>query len=292
MSHLSQMRFLSPSARAWTFLLTGVLCIGLSPIFVRWAGVPGAVSAFWRVAIAALGLALILLWKRPGLPPVALRLPIAAGGVLFACDLAFWNESLLRIPVAIATPLGNSAPLWVGLGGWLLWGHRPARNFWIGLAIAFAGILLVSQQGTASTAHCASGILMALVASLFYAGYLLLTSRVRTACPTLSMTGLSTFASAAALAGFNLATSQNLTDHSGPTWAALVGLGLVSHLAGWLLINHALGVLPPTTTSVALLGQTVVAGALAVPLLGERPGLATLAGSALVLVGIWSSRPR
>lgn len=285
------MRFLSPSARAWTYLLLGVLCIGLSPIFVRWAGVPGAVSAFWRVAIAAVGLVFILLWRRPGLPPSHLRLPIAAGGALFACDLAFWNESLLRIPVAIATPLGNSAPLWVGLGGWLLWGHRPAKNFWIGLAIAFAGILLVSRHGTADTTYRASGIVMALVASLFYAGYLLVTSRVRPACSTLSMTGLSTFASTVALAGFGLATSQNLTSHSGGTWAALVGLGLVSHLAGWLLINHALGVLPPTTASVTLLGQTVVVGALAVPLLGEHPSLATIAGSALVLVGIWSTRP-
>ena len=71
------------------------------------------------------------------------------------------------------------------------------------------------------------------------------------------------------------------------SWWALAGLGIVAHLAGWLFINPALGHLPPDTTSVTLLGQTVVATIAAAPILGEWPDARQLAGSALLLAGIW-----
>ena len=71
------------------------------------------------------------------------------------------------------------------------------------------------------------------------------------------------------------------------SWWALVGLGIVAHLAGWLFINYALGHLAPEIASITLLGQTVVATIAAVPVLGEWPDARQLCGSALLLAGIW-----
>ena len=128
---------------------------------------------------------------------------------------------------------------------------------------------------------------MALAASVFYAGYLLSTTRIRSRTTTLSFMTLSTIASGLVLWLLCQATGQVLTGFSDATWMALVGLGLVSHLAGWMLINYALGHLAPELAAVTLLGQTVVAGLLAVPVLRELPDALQLAGGALVLAGIW-----
>ncbi len=44
--------------RLYGALALGILCIGFSAIFVKWANVPGTVSALYRVVIATVVLAL------------------------------------------------------------------------------------------------------------------------------------------------------------------------------------------------------------------------------------------
>ena len=69
---------------AWMSLAAGIVCIGFSAIFVKLAGVPGPVSAFYRVLIA--GSVLVPWWlaRREPLPAGPdLRL-IIAGGIFFA----------------------------------------------------------------------------------------------------------------------------------------------------------------------------------------------------------------
>lgn len=279
---------------AYASLIAGVICIGSSPIFVRLADVPGPVSAFWRMAFAAMGLSAMSAVRGERIPAKGLRWAIALGGVFFACDLSLWNQSLLQVPVAVCTPVGNSAPLWVGLGAWILWKRRPSSVFWTGLFLAMAGMLVLSGRAVLEAGRYAGGLAMALAASVFYAFYLMGTSRVRSRTTTLSFTTFSTLVSVAVLLPLNLGTGQDLFQMSSQAWWALLGLGLVAHLAGWLFINYALGHLPPENASITLLGQTVVATIAAIPLLGELPDARQLAGGTLVLAGIWwaGMRPR
>jgi drug/metabolite transporter (DMT)-like permease len=69
-------------------------------------------------------------------------------------------------------------------------------------------------------------------------------------------------------------------------WAKLLGLALVSHVAGQSLIAYALAHLPATLSSVGLLLQPVMAGLFAWALLGEVLSAAAIAGAVLVLIGI------
>jgi drug/metabolite transporter (DMT)-like permease len=70
------------------------------------------------------------------------------------------------------------------------------------------------------------------------------------------------------------------------TWLALLGLGLVSQLGGYLALTYALGHLPATITSVSLLSQGPLTAVLAALLLGEALSIYQIVGGALVLVGI------
>src|SRR5439155_546180 len=73
-------------------------------------------------------------------------------------------------------------------------------------------------------------------------------------------------------------------DHR--SWLALIGLGLVSQLGGYLALTYALGHLPATITSVSLLSQGPLTAILAALLLGEPLTGPQILGGALVLVGV------
>lgn len=89
---------------------------------------------------------------------------------------------------------------------------------------------------------------MAIVASVFFASYLLTTERVRSGVDTLTLTTLAVTASA---------------------------------------ITYALGHLPATLTSVGLLAQAPLTALLAIPLLGEPLFVTQVIGGILVLTGIY-----
>jgi drug/metabolite transporter (DMT)-like permease len=75
-----------------------------------------------------------------------------------------------------------------------------------------------------------------------------------------------------------------IPDHK--TLLALLGLGLVSQLGGYLALTYALGHLPATITSVSLLSQGPLTALLAALLLGEPLTGYQIAGGVLVLVGV------
>ncbi len=277
--------------RAYLALFVGILCIGLSAIWVKLAGVPGTVSAFYRMAIAAL--VLVPLWlarrgPRSTLPRgQALQLALL-GGVFFAMDLSLWNTAILMTSAAQATLLTNSAPLWVGLGALIFFHERLRPLYWVGLAIALAGMLLVVRQPAAAGPAIDVGSLLPIAASMFYAAYLLSTQRARATTDTVTFMVISVLASAAVLLALNLVLGQPLSGFPPKSWAALLGLALISHVGGWLSINYALGHLPATRVSVSLLGQPLVTTLVAIPLLGEIPTPRQVLGAVLVLAGIYT----
>jgi drug/metabolite transporter (DMT)-like permease len=272
---------------AWLALAFGTVCIGFSAIFVKLAHVPGPVSAFYRVLVASA--VLLPCWlaraKRP-LASADLRL-IIAGGIFFAIDLAMWNSSILLTSAATATLLANNSPLWVGLASFLLFRERLSGRYWLGLALALAGMVWLVGGGAFRQLRLDTGNLLAVGASVFYAAYLLSAHRARARVDLLTVVTLSTAVSVVALLLINLAMGTALTGYSRSAWMALVGLGLVSQLGGWLGINYALGHLRAAPVSVCLLAQVIVTALVAIPLLGEGLKTNQMVGGALVLAGIY-----
>lgn len=283
---------------AYGALFAAVLGISWSAIFIRWAAVPGPSSAFYRVLIAAavLGPAWLVAMatdshRRERFQQAGVRAAWFAvlGGAFFGLDLALFNTAVMTTTAAEATLFGNNAPIFVGLGTWLLFRRRPKRTFWAGLAIASAGgtaVMIAGLSGPTSGGSV-TGNLLAVAASVFFAAYLLTTERVREGLDTLSFTTLSIVGSTVTLLLVCLALDAPLWGFSRVTWAALLGLGIVSQLAAYFALVYALGHLPATVTSVGLLAQLPITALLAVPLLGEPLHGIEVAGAALVLAGIY-----
>jgi drug/metabolite transporter (DMT)-like permease len=272
---------------AYLALIGGILCIAWSAIFVRWTDIPGTASAFYRLLIPAMVLAPTWLLDRKT-PRVNMRTLaiICIGGFFFALDLAFYNTSILKTSAANATLLGNNTPIFVGLITWLVFRRRPSAAFWLGLALAAAGSLVIVWGDLVRGAHLGWGDAMALSASACFAVYLIATEQVRGHTGTLVFLRWAIVSSAVFLLAMNLALRVPLGIPSGRSFAALLGLGLVSQLGGYLALTYAMGHLPATVTSVSLLSQGPLTAVLAAVLLREPLTVPLLIGGALVLLGI------
>jgi drug/metabolite transporter (DMT)-like permease len=278
-----------PSKRslAYLALTAGIICISWSAIFVRWTDIPGPASAFYRLLIPALILLPTWLFDR-NRQRVSLRTLgiISAGGLFFALDLAFYNTSILKTSAVNATLLGNNTPIVVGLLTWLVFGKRPNFAFWIGLALAIVGAFVIVWSDLARHARFGRGDVMALLAAACFAVYLMATEQVRTHTSTLVFLRLAILMSTIFLLVLNLALRVPLGVPNGRSWAALLGLGLVSQLGGYLALTYALGHLPATVTSVSLLSQGPLTAVLAALLLAEPLTGAQIFGGILVLAGV------
>jgi drug/metabolite transporter (DMT)-like permease len=208
-------------------------------------------------------------------------------GVFFAFDLGLFNTAVLNTSAANATLLGNNAPVIVGLASWFVFRKRPSAMFWMGLALALIGSAFIVGNDALRHANFGSGDAMAMIASVFFASYLITIERVRSDVDTLTLTTVAVAASAATLLVLCLLLGVPLWGYTTHAWLELIGLGIVSQVGGYLAITYALGHLPATITSVGLLGQAPLTALLAIPLLGEPLIASQIIGGVLVLTGIY-----
>lgn len=269
-------------------LLAGAVAIAASPLFVKVSEAGPVATAFWRVALA-----LPVLWawsvfgSRGHLESFAAnRRLMVATGLLFAGDLAVWHWSIVLTSVANATLLANLAPIFVTLGVWLWYRRQPSALFLAGMAVALGGVAALLGGDFRFAGRALAGDLLGVVTAMFYGGYQLAVSRVRTRASTASIMAWSGLVTACVLLPVALASGESILPVTGMGWLKLVGLALISQAAGQSLIAYALAHLPATFSSVGLLLQPVVAALFAWALLGETLGPAAIAGGLTVLAGI------
>lgn len=252
-------------------------------------------TAFWRVALALIPL-VAWAWVQNG--NVADRRPqrlsdyaaLILPGVLLAIDLAAWHLSLTMTSVANATLLANVAPVFVTLASWLLFRSKVSGIFLAGLATAVAGVVVLKGGPAALGGGDLLGDGIAIVAAMFYAGYILAIGQLRSRFSTNRIMIWSTASAAICMLPMTLLAEPELLPPSAFGWAMLFGLAFVSHAGGQVAITYALAYLPPAFSSLTLLLQPVVAAILAWLLLSEPVGLMQAIGGAIVLVGILIAR--
>ena len=276
-------------SKKWPYagLVTGIMCIAWSAIFVRWTSISGPASAFYRLLIPAIVLLPTFL-----LPGSRKKLSmrnygiIAIGGLCFALDLAFYNTSILKTSAANATLLGNNTPVVVGILTWLVFRRTPNISFWIGLVLALAGSFVIVSADFVKHVKFGMGDFMALAAAACFAVYLMVTEELRAHTTTLQFLRLAVFSSTIFMFLIALALRIPLEIPDRQTFLALLGLGLISQLGGYLALTYAMGHLPATVTSLSLLSQGPLTAVLAALFLAEPPTIYQIAGGSLVLFGV------
>jgi len=253
---------------------------------VRWIDVGYTAAAFWRAALALPLLWLLWFPRRERAVPVSRLRWLWLAGVFFAADLAVWHQSIRFTSVANATLLTNLAPIFVtAVAVWLFHERIQGRFVW-GLVLALTGSCLLVAGSFTVSLQTVLGDVLGMVTALFYAGYQLTVSRQRRQASALQVMWWSTLACATVLLPVVLLTGESLWPASARGWAVLIGLALVSQVAGQGLIAWAMAHLPASFSSVSLLVQPVAAAIFAWVLLAEPFGALQALGGAVVLAGI------
>jgi drug/metabolite transporter (DMT)-like permease len=274
---------------AYLALGIGVLALSFSAMFVRWADAPGPVTAFYRMFLSIFMLVPFVLLRANGkenFRSKALIFPFMAG-VFTALDLALWTSALAFTTAANATLLGNTAPLWVALGTWLILKQRLSATFWRGLAITLTGAAII--MGTDFILHPRFGVgdVMAIFTGFFYGGYFLFTEKSRLYFSPIHHIWVVGVGASIALFVINMILRYPVTGFDAQTWIVFISTALVSQLIGYMALAYALGHLPASIVAPTMVLQPVVTAILAIPLLGEIPTIWQGLGGAVALAGIY-----
>ncbi len=278
--------------RLWA--LSGVLIISFSAIFVRLAGVTPTTSAFFRTYYALpVLLALWLLQRGSRHRPPRDRLIAITAGIFLGLDLAFWHRAIDLIGAGLATVLGNTQVVFVGLLAWALYGERPSRWAVFAVPTVLAGVVLISGAGTqgAYGEDPRQGVFFGLLTGITYSLFLL---GLRAAGRGLGTpAGPLLDATLGALLGIVVVGAFDGQLDPIISWPAhgwLLAVAIGSQVVGWQLIGAALPRLPALETSVYLLMQPMLTTVWAWLLFSEYLSPAQIAGMALVLGGVgWLS---
>jgi drug/metabolite transporter (DMT)-like permease len=270
-------------------LATGILSLGMTAMFVRWANAPGAVTGFFRLSIATALTAPLFIHRRRregSVPRLHILIPLL-GGLFAAGDFALWNTSVLYTTASNATLLGNTAPLWVALAAMLLFRERLRLDFWLGLTLALTGAVFIVGRDFLLHPSLGIGDLMACGAAVFYAAYMLTTQRGRVNLDVFTYWWLASLSASIGLMVISLVMGYSLTGYPTQSWIVFLATAVVSQIIGYMSISYALGHLPASVVSTTLIGQPIVTTILAIPLLGELPGSFQVIGGMVALVGIY-----
>ena len=248
-------------------------------------------GAFFRClyALPPLWLLARLEDSRYGSRPARARGLALVAGAFFAVDLVFWHNAIEAVGAGLATVLGNTQVLLVGVLAWALLGERPSGRALASIPVAFAGVILISgvlDEG-AYGSDPTMGVVYGVLTGIAYAGFLLTLRQGsldlrRLAGPLFDATAASTAVVAAI--GIALGELDPLPGWEAQAW--LVVLALSSQVIGWLLISISLPRLPAVLTSVLLMMQPLLAVILAALLVDERPSGLQLAGAGAILAGV------
>jgi drug/metabolite transporter (DMT)-like permease len=157
-----------------------------------------------------------------------------------------------------------------------------------GLFIGLGGVVALVGLDVAGRTEELIGAGAILLAAVGYAiGPMMLKSKMSDLDPRAMMAG-ALVAAAAVLTPFGLATLPSSTP-SGDAIASLAVLGVFCTAAAFVFFGMLIVDAGPSRASVITYVAPVVAVALGVTVLGERPGVGAVAGLLLILAGSWLS---
>jgi inner membrane transporter RhtA len=214
---------------------------------------PGGVVLL-RLALSALILTGIARPTLRGRTRADLTAVLAYGLILGSMNWSFY-ESLDRLPLGVAVTIEFTGPLAVAVAG----SRRLLDLLWV--ALAAAGVALLALRGDRHGVT-ALGVVLALVAGICWAGYILISKRVGAAFTTLD--GLSI----ALCIGTLVALPAGISEGG-------AALGRPSVLAGGLAVAVLSSALPYSLELIALRRLTAAAFGL---LMSLEPAVAALAG--------------
>jgi drug/metabolite transporter (DMT)-like permease len=281
-------------ARLVGLLTIGILSVSCGSLFIRLASAPPLAAAAYRVLLATI-LFVPVVACGPGREFLMSRgdwMRIFLAGLALACHFALWIASLSYTSVASSVVLVDTTPFFIGLTSHWFFKQPCGRSFWTGLAIAFAGCMVVFHGDWVGAPGSLRGNALAIGGAIAMAVYFIAGGRARQRLSLLAFVWPVYGTAAAALILSGIVSRTPLWGFPPSTYLYLFLLALIPQCIGHTSYNWALRWLSPAKVALISLAEPVGASLLAYLFLNEALTGSKIAGGGIILLGIYIATRR
>lgn len=267
-------------------IILGVLGASFSAILVRYSDAPSTVLVFYRMLFAVLLLLPGMAAGRQELKKLRRKdiLLCMASGIFLGMHFTCYFLSLQYTGITSSVVLVDTEVFFVALGGVLFLKERLSPLAWLSIFITFAGSVVVAlgdMQGSGLL-----GDILALGGAVCSAVYTLIGRKCREHMTTTSYTWIVYFfAGVVTLFASLLQTPADLNCGAKNLLVAL-GLTLLSTLLGHSIYSWGLKYEKASFISTVKLLEPIFATILGIIAFREMPGMTSVVGGLVIIVGI------
>ena len=275
-----------PSGRDIGLLTLVIIGIGTSGPVIALSTMPILTLIFWRNLG---GFFLVLPWALRDLdcrdPKIKQGLRYSFfSGVALALHFIGFFIAMRFTSVATGTALTALQPLFATYFVKRLGGEIP-RRAWMGMALAFLGVLIITGVDLQISTRAFIGDLAALFCAALAATYVVLGAKARDSVSTATYTSIAYLTCALISLLFALVTDSELFNFSTREWLLLVALIAGAQILGHTILNFTLKSLSPAIVSLVVFFEVPVSALLAFWWLDQLPPIGTVPGLVLILAG-------
>lgn len=271
--------------REWGLLVAVAVMWGASFLLIKIGleDFPPATVAWLRIAFGAAALTLLPAARAPLRHRSDRGLVALLGLVWMAVPFLLFSYAEVHISSALAGMINGSAPLFTAAFAALWFRRSPGAGLLVGLAVGFAGVLLLGLPNVDGRASLV-GLLMVLGAAACYGVAFNLTGPLQGRNGALPVIWRAQLVSLVLVAPIGLPGLARSTPTL-PGWVSMVALGALGTGLAYVLFTVLAGRVGGTRASVTTYLIPVVALLLGVALAGESVAPLSLGGIGLVLAG-------
>ena len=283
-----------PEGRDLLFLLAGIIGIGTSGPLIALSAMPILTLIFWRNLGGALLISPFALRSINSLRErevedgknefrVGIRWSVFAGLAL-AAHFIFFFLSMRLTTVAAGTALTALQPIFAAFFVARLGGHIPKRA-WVGMAISFIGVLVITGVDFGISYRAFLGDLSAILCAALAAIYVILGSRAQQHVSTSIYTTTCYLTCSITALVVALLSGSQIAHFKVREWLLLLALIAGAQILGHTMFNMTLPRVSPAIVSLIVFFEVPVSALLAYWWIGQLPPAGTIPGLILLLLG-------
>ena len=256
------------------------------------AGIPGPDGygpgqvALLRFATASLALAVYALATRMRLPAIEDVPRIVLAGFL---GISVYHVALnfgeVHVSAGAASLLISAGPVFTAIMSVAFLHERLAPLGWVGIAVAFAGVAVISL-GESGGMRFEPAALLVLLAAVSTAGYFIVSKHVLRRYSPLESTAYAIWAGTVPMLVFAPGLVRQMPHAAPSATLAVVYLGVFPAAIAYVLWNYALARMPASLLSTFLYLSPVLAMLIAWVWIGEVPAVLTVVGGLVAIGGV------